>query len=143
MMKNDTSEPEDCAFAALETGARLRGLASASASGQLADEVERTIAAIEAESAGIQTDGSSAVEAVAARQAFALDTLFVQLAADAARAGGLCAEPMRLALKAQAQSRINFTSLIFLFRSRSAARRPRRRAKNAREQTVENGNNHT
>jgi hypothetical protein len=142
MTKDDTSELRDCVSPRLETGARLRGLASASASAQPADEVERTIAVIEAECAGIQTDGLSAVEAVAARQAFALDTLFLQLAADAARAGGRCAEPMRLALKAQSQSRINFTSLISLFRSRSAARRPTRRAKNAREQTVEDGNNH-
>jgi hypothetical protein len=138
MMKDDTSERENCVFAALETGVRLRGR---DAGEQPADAVERTIAVIEAEAARIQAHDLSAVEAVLASQALALDTLFVQLARGSAYDRQLWPEPLRLALKAQSQSRATLASLLSLIHSRSALSATPQ-SQNSREQTVENGNSH-
>jgi hypothetical protein len=143
MMKDDTSEPEDCVFAALETGARLRGRESATTGSPApADAVARTIAVIEAETTRIQAHDLSAVETVLASQALALDALFVQLARSSALDRQLWPEPLRLALKAQSQSRVTLSSLLSLIHSRSNAPSGRR-MRNSSEQTVENGNSHS
>jgi len=139
MMKDDANEREDCVFAALETGARLRGHeATANAGGEAANAVEQTIATIEAESARIRAHDSRAVEGVLTSQALALDTLFSNLARGSAYDAQLWPEPLRLALKAQSQSRATLSSLLSLINSRSPAARPRGK-KNPSEQTEQNG----
>ena len=139
MMKEDIEERENCVFAALETGARLRGReASTCASGDADDAVEQTIATIEAESARIKAHDLSAVEAVFTSQALALDTLFIQLARGAHYDHELWAEPLRLALKAQSQSRATLSALLSLIHPRSKAAAAGSR--NSSEQTDANGN---
>ena len=106
---------EDSVFAAIETSARLRRpLASADAGGDASDPVERTIATIEAESARIEANDLSAVEAVFVSQALALDTMFTTLARGSMYEEDLWPEPLRLALKAQAQSRATLQTLLSL-----------------------------
>jgi len=80
----------------------------------------------------------SAVEAVFASQALALDTLFIQLARGAHYDHKLWAEPLRLALKAQSQSRMTLSCLLSLINPRAGAR-VGRRVKNSDEQTEGNG----
>jgi hypothetical protein len=99
------------------------------------------IAVIEAETARIQAHDLSAVEAVFAAQALALDTLFFQLARGSAYDRELWPEPLRLALKAQSQSRTTLSSLLSLIHSRSAPHAGRQ-IQNSSEQTVETGNSH-
>jgi hypothetical protein len=130
---------EDCVFAALETSARLRGRDTASSAGATAmDAIDRTIATIEAESARIQAHDLSAVEAVFASQALALDTLFTQLARGSMYDTNLWPEPLRLALRAQSQSRATLSTLLSLIHPRAAASRTRG-AKNSREQSEGSG----
>jgi len=139
MMKEDVQEREECVFAALEAGARLRGReASATAGGEAANAVEQTIATIEAESTRIKAHDLSAVEGVLTSQALALDTLFINLARGSAYDAELWPEPLRLALRAQSQSRATLSSLLSLINPRSAPARARS-MKNSNEQTDENG----
>lgn len=139
MMKEDIQEREECVFAALETGARLRGReATANANGEAADAVEQTIATIEAESTRIKAHDLSAVEGVLTSQALALDALFSNLARGATYDRELWPEPLRLALRAQSQSRATLASLLSLINSRSARARTQP-AKNSNEQTGGNG----
>ena len=133
------TEREDCVFAALETNARLRGRdTGATAGAQTMDAVDRTIATIETESARIQAHDLGAVEAVFASQALALDTLFSQLARGSMYDTKLWPEPLRLALKAQSQSRATLSTLLSLIHPRAAASRTRG-SKNLREQSEGNG----
>jgi hypothetical protein len=139
MMKEDVKEREGCVFAALETGARLRGReAGTNPAQETASAVERTIATIEAESARLKAHDLSAVEAVFASQALALDTLFVNLARGATYDAQLWPDPLRLALKAQSQSRATLSTLLSLINARAPAARPRG-TKNPSEQTEQNG----
>jgi hypothetical protein len=121
------------------------------ASGEAADAVEQTVATIEAESARIKAHDLSAVEAVFTSQALALDTLFIQLARGAHYDQALWPEPLRLALKAQSQSRATPSTLLSLINSRSAAARGRAtkpvlrslgEGGNSDEQTIADGNSH-
>jgi hypothetical protein len=139
MMKEDVEEREECVFAALETGARLRGReARASTGGEAANAVDRTIATIEAESARMKAHDLSAMEAVFTSQALALDTLFINLARGATYDAQLWPEPLRLALRAQSQSRATLTSLLSLINARAAAAK-REKPRNSDEQTDGNG----
>ena len=139
---NQSEHLQDCLFAALETNARLRRPpAAANASGDSEDPIECTIATIEAESARIQADDLSAVKAVFAGQALALDTMFTTLARGSMYEKDLWPEPLRLALRAQAQSRATLSSLLSLKNSRSAAPGGQQ-TKNSSEQTAENGDSH-
>jgi hypothetical protein len=149
VMKEDTQERESCVFAALETGARLRGH-EASPGREPSDAVEQTVATIEAESARIKAHDLSAVEAVFTSQALALDTLFVQLLRGSTYDAKLWPDPLRFALKAQSQSRVTLSTLLSLIHARSKAaaadaRRPvlpgpTGEAGNSGEQTAANGN---
>jgi hypothetical protein len=113
------SRLEDCGGAAIETGARLRGPEEEAAP---TDPVERTIAIIESEAARLRGNDFSALNAVLAGQALALDTIFTQLARKAIDDNILEHQVLRLALKAQSQSR------------------PRRSDGNFDEQTIGSGN---
>jgi len=97
-MNENHSEPrsrlEDCVVAAIETGARLRGPQE---SGPRTDPVERTSANIESEAARLRGNDFSALNAVLASQALALDTIFTQLAREAVEDNILHA--LRLALE--------------------------------------------
>ena len=68
---------EDCVVAAIETGAKLRRTEESSAE---TDPVERTIAMIHSEAARLRGNDFSALNAVLAGQALALDTIFNSLA---------------------------------------------------------------
>ena len=133
------TEREDCVFAALETNARLRGRDTGATAGQQAmDAIDRTIATIETESARIQAHDLGAVEAVFASQALALDTLFTQLARGSMYDTKLWPEPLRLALRAQSQSRATLSTLLSLIHPRAGTARTRD-SKNSREQSEGNG----
>lgn len=137
MMENDgkqRSRLEDCVVAAIETGARLRGPEQSSAQ---ADPVERTIAIIESDAARLRGNDLSALNAVLAGQALALDTIFTQLAREAVEENILARDVLRLALKAQSQSRATLDSLVSFVGPRA---RPRRTERNFDEQTIANGN---
>ena len=137
--KDRVTVREDCVFAALETNARLRGQdAGAHTGGQAMDAIDRTIATIETESARIQAHDLAAVEAVFASQALALDTLFTQLAQGSMYDTHLWPEPLRLALRAQSQSRATLSTLLSLIHPRAGTPRTRD-SKNSREQTEGNG----
>ena len=137
-MNEKQSEPrsrlEDCVVAAIDTGARLRGPQESS---PRTDPVERTIAIIESEAARLRGNDFSALNAVLAGQALALDTIFTQLAREAVEDNILAREVLRLALKAQSQSRSALDSLASFARPRVLSRRSER---NFDEQTVANGN---
>ena len=127
------SRLEDCVVAAIETGARLRGPQESSAQ---TDPVERTIAIVESEAARLRGNDFSALNAVLAGQALALDTIFTQLAREAVEDNILVHQVLRLALKAQSQSRTTLDSL----RSFAGPRaRPLRSERNLDEQTIANG----
>jgi hypothetical protein len=129
------SHLKDCVVAAIETGARLRGPEPNSAQ---TDPVERTIAIVESEAARLRGNDFSALNAVLAGQALALDTIFTQLVREAVDDNILVREVLRLALRAQSQSRATLHSLV------SSARpcvRPSRSKGNFDEQTIANGNN--
>jgi hypothetical protein len=127
------SRLEDCVVAAIETGDTLRGPDETSAQ---TDPVERTIAVIRSEAARLRGNDFSALNAVLAGQALALDTIFTQLARRAVRDNILFDQVLRLALKAQSQSRATLDSLVTVARPRAQSRRPER---NFDEQTIANG----
>jgi hypothetical protein len=79
----------------------------------------------------------SALNAVLAGQALALDTIFTQLAREAVEDNILVQQVLRLALKAQSQSRATVDSLVSIARPRA---RPRRSQRNFDEQTIADGN---
>jgi len=117
--------------AALETCAdrRLRGSgeSSATTNGNAAglDEIDRTVAIIESVSAKIEADDLSALEQVFVSQGLALDVMFTSLAK--------CTpyDDIRLALRAQSQSRATLKSLISLKTQRAAKNSSKRTAGNA------------
>jgi predicted secreted protein len=93
---------KDCVVAAIETGASFRG--PEAGSGQTGP-VERLIAIIESEAARLRGNDFSALNSVLAGQALALDTMFAQLARESVEDNVLDHQVMRLALRAQSQSR--------------------------------------
>ena len=124
---------EACVVAAIDTGARLRG---PEPGGAQTDPVERTIAIIESEAARLRGNDFSALNAVLAGQALALDTIFTQLAKEAVEDNVVGYQLLRLALKAQMQSRTTLDSL----RSVAGPRTPRLHPeRNFDEQTIANG----
>ncbi len=137
-MNEQQSEPrsrlEDCVVAAIDTGARLRGPQEST---PRTDPVERTIAIIESEAVRLRGNDFSALNAVLASQALALDTIFSQLAREAVEDNILTYDVLRLALKAQSQSRSALDSLASFARPRVLSRRSER---NFDEQTAANGN---
>jgi hypothetical protein len=118
-------------IAALETCAdrRLRGSgeSSAATNGNTAglDEIDRTVAIIEAVSAKIEADDLGALEPLFVSQALALDVMFTSLAR--------CTpyDDIRLALRAQAQCRATLKSLILLKAPRAARNSSKRTIGNA------------
>jgi len=125
---------EDCVVAAIDTGARLRGPQESSPRN---DPVERTIAIIESEAARLRGNDFSALNAVLASQALALDTIFTQFAREAVEDNILAHHVLRLPLKAQSQSRSALDSLASFARPGALSRRSER---NFDEQTGANGN---
>ena len=77
------------------------------------DDIERMVDLIEAASAKVQANDVDQVEAVFAGQAAALDVIFGQFARAAGR-GLHVFDSMRIALRAQSQSRATYKSLIEL-----------------------------
>ena len=141
-MKSDNAERrhmEDFVAAALETGARLRGPEASANASHDTDPVERMIATIEAESYRIRGSDLTAVQAVFASQALALDTIFTQLLKNAVEGNNTYSKHLQLALKAQAQSRATLNGLVAVVRPRFDLR-PRRATKNFTEQTDGSGN---
>jgi hypothetical protein len=136
-MENDNQPPrhlKDSVVAALETGAKFRG---PEASSEQTDPVERLIAIIESEAARLRGNDFSALNSVLAGQALALDTMFAQLARESVENNVLDHQVMRLALRAQSQSRTTLDSLLSVARPRA---HPKRAQKNFDEQTVANRN---
>ena len=127
------SRLEDCVVAAIETGASLRGPEENSAQ---TDPVERTIAMIQSEAARLRGNDFSALNAVLAGQALALDTLFTHIVRKAVEDDILRHGCLRLALKAQSQSRVTLDSLVSFARPRAQSRCPER---NSDGQTIANG----
>ena len=127
------SHLEDCVVAAIETGAKLRGPEE---SGAQTDPVERTIAIIQSEAARLRGNDFSALNPVLAGQALALDTIFTQLAREAVKDDILLQQTLRLALRAQSQSRATLDSLISFAGPRPRSRRSER---NFDGQTIANG----
>jgi hypothetical protein len=125
---------KDCVVAAIETGASFRG--PEAGSGQTGP-VERLIAIIESEAARLRGNDFSALNSVLAGQALALDTMFAQLARESVEDNVLDHQVMRLALRAQSQSRATLDSLVSVARPRA---HPKRSQKNFDEQTVANRN---
>jgi hypothetical protein len=127
---------QECVVAAIEAGAKLRRPSESDAQ---IDPVSATLAMIESEGARLRGYDFSALNAVLGTQALALDTIFTQLVREAVENGGLVGRhDLRLALKAQAQSRATLDSLV------THARRQQNRAqpseKNFDEQSAANGN---
>ena len=125
---------EESVVAAFETGARVRGPQESETH---SDPIERTIAIIESEAARLRGNDFSALNAVLAGQALALDTIFGQLAREAVVRDIIRQETLRLALKAQAQSRATLSTLVTVARPRVPSRRSE---KNFDEQTIANRN---
>ncbi len=124
---------EACVVAAIETGEKLRRPQESVAQ---TDPVERTVAMIESEAARLRGNDFSALNAVLAGQALALDTIFTQLTREAVEDSVLTREVLRLALKAQSQSRTTLDSLVSFVRPRAPHPRSER---NFDEQTAANG----
>jgi hypothetical protein len=136
-MENDTqprSHLKDSVVAAFETGARFRGPEPSDAQ---TGPVERLIAIIESEAARLRGSDFSALNSVLAGQALALDTMFAQLARESVEDNVLDHPVMRLALKAQSQSRATLESLVAVARPQP---HPKRSQGNFDGQTVANGN---
>ena len=125
---------EDRIVAAIETGTRLRQSQDSFA---LADPVDRLVGMVESEAARIRGNDLSALNAVLGSQALALDTIFAELAKKAVANDIIFYDALRLALKAQSQSRAALDSLVTVARPRSL---PQRSSKNFDEQTAANGN---
>src|SRR5688500_3811419 len=111
-----SSRLQDSVVAALESGARLRGPEM----GAQTDPVERLIAIVESEAARLRGQDFSVFNEVLAGQALALDTIFAQLAREAAADKTLLRQVMVLALKAQSQSRATLHSLVSFARPQVA-----------------------
>ncbi len=133
-MKEHRSRVEDCVVAAFETGTRLR---QSQDGGALADQVDRLVGMIESEAARIRGNDLSALNAVLGSQALALDTIFAELTKKAVKDGIVLYDALRLALKAQSQSRATLDSLVTVARPRAL---PKLSNKNFDEQTAANGN---
>jgi hypothetical protein len=103
------------------------------------DEIDRMLGLIEAASAKVKAVDPDAVEAVFATQAAALDVIFGQFARAAGRKFYVF-DSMRVALRAQAQSRATYRSLIELKTPRlrsSLQPSPGAPSENSSEQTIE------
>ena len=135
MKKKQPNRLEDSVVAAIEAGAKLRGTEDV---GARTDPVERIIAIIESEAARLRGNDLSALNAVLAGQALALDTIFAKLAREAVEDDIVRRHTLALALKAQSQSRATLGSLVSFVRPRTAAR-PRRSKENSDEQTIAGG----
>lgn len=126
---------EDRIVAAIETATKLRGSLESS---EQADPVDRLIGMIESEVARIRGNDLSALNAVLGSQALALDTIFAELAKKAVADDIVLYDALRLALKAQAQSRAALHSIVTVARPRAL---PQRSHGNFDEQPAANGNN--
>ena len=109
---------EDRIVAAIETGTRLR---RPDPSAGPADPVDCLMDIIESESARIRGNDLSALTAVLGHQALALDTIFAELAKKAVANDIVLYDPLRLALKAQSQSRAALDSLVAVAKPRATA----------------------
>ena len=97
---------ETCADRRLNRGGDHNAGANGNASGL--NPIDRAVALIEAASAKIEANDFSAVEALFAGQALALDAMFDKLARETTF------EDLRLALRAQSQCRHTFKTLMAL-----------------------------
>lgn len=124
---------EDRIVAALETGSKFRGSPESS---EPTDSVDRLVAMIESEAARIRGNDLSALNTVLGSQVLALDTIFAELVKKAVRDDIVLYDALRLALKAQSQSRAALNCLVSVARPRL----PTGSNKNFAEQTAANGN---
>jgi hypothetical protein len=137
-MEHKSPHPlEDRIVAAIQTGAKFRGSLEQS---QSTDSVDSLIAMIESEAARIRGNDLSALNTVLGSQALALDTIFVELAKKAVRDDIVFDHYLRLALKAQSQSRAALDSLVAVARPRGAVARRAQKDGNFDEQSAANGN---
>ena len=99
--------------------------------------VDRLVAMIELEAARIRGNDLSALNTVLGSQVLALDTIFAELVKKAVKDDIVLYDALRLALKAQSQSRAALNCLVSVARPRAF---PPRSNKNFDEQTAANGN---
>jgi hypothetical protein len=123
----------DSVIAAIETGAKFRRPHESEAE---TDPVGRIVAMVESEAARLRGNDFSALNAVLGNQALALDTIFTLLAKEAVEDDIVRHQSLRLALRAQSQSRSTLDSLVAIARPR--ATRPHRAEKNSDEQNAAN-----
>ena len=123
---------ENSVIAALDTCANRRARRAGGDGSTFPDAIGRTVAIIESASDKLDAGDVSAVESALASQAFALDVIFDQFARRSARGDLLFHDSMRMALRAQSQSRVTFKNL-------TALKDPRA-SKNPGKRTIENGN---
>ncbi len=132
--KNRPHPLEDRIVAAIETGTKFRGSLESS---QQTDSVDRLVAMIESEAARIRGNDLSALNTVLGSQVLALDTIFAELVKKAVKDDIVLYDALRLALKAQSQSRAALNCLVNVARPRTP---PPRSNRNFDEQTAANGN---
>jgi hypothetical protein len=125
---------QDRIVAAIEIGAKFRGSLESS---QSTDSVDRLVAMIESEAARIRGNDLSALNTVLGSQVLALDTIFAELVKKAVKDDIVLYDALRLALKAQSQSRAALNCLVSVARPRAFSQRSN---KNFDEQTAANGN---
>jgi hypothetical protein len=121
-------------IAALDTCANRRVPRAPVEDGGEPNEIGRTVAIIESAAARIDAGDFTAIESALAGQALALDVIFDQFARRSARGDLLFHDPMKMALRAQSQSRVTFKNLIAL-KNPNASR-------NSRKRTIENAKLH-
>lgn len=114
-MSTNAKPFENSVIAALDICANRRApRAAGESNGTFADTVGRTVAIIESASDKLEANDFSAVESALASQALALDVIFDQFARRSARGDLLFHDAMRMALRAQSQSRVTFKNLTAL-----------------------------
>jgi hypothetical protein len=111
---------EDRIVAAIETGIRLR---RPDPSAGPADPVDSLMDMIESEAARIRGNDLSALSAILGHQILALDAIFTEVAKKSAAGDIVLYDPLRLALKAQSQSRAALDSLVAVARPRATGQR--------------------
>jgi hypothetical protein len=76
--------------------------------------IERTAAVVEADAARLEAGDFTALQAICASQALALDVIFNQFARESAQWALLAHDPMKMALKAPSQCRATVKALVSL-----------------------------
>jgi hypothetical protein len=136
MQPKNPCRAEDRIVAAIETGTRLR---RPDPSASPADPIDGLMDMIESEGARIRGNDLSALSAILGHQALALDTIFAEVAKKSVAGDIVLYDPLRLALKAQSQSRAALDSLVAVARPRTATLRAKAEQISG-EQSAANGN---